>query len=210
MSALDSRASLGERLELFLRICDAVSFAHAQGIVHRDLKPDNVMLRQLWRSARDGLGRRQGAWQQPARDDVIVGTPGFMAPEQAVGDGVSVDARADVYALGVILDWDARPAPAASRSPPSRPSCTGERRSTSDTRALPRSPPTSSRFRDGRPGGCLSRIASSSGSDASIGRIALPILLVVAYMVMRVILLLLWQQAADHGCRDWYRVARRG
>jgi serine/threonine protein kinase len=87
---------------VFLRICDAVSFAHEQGIVHLDLKPDNIMLGPFgevlvmdWGVARvEGLVRHS---------HLIVGTPGFMAPEQQVAD-TPIDARADVYALGAILE----------------------------------------------------------------------------------------------------------
>ena len=100
--ALDVAVSIADRLSIFLRICDAVSFAHAQGIVHRDLKPANVMLGRFgevlvmdWGVAKllDAAGT----------DDAVVGTPGFMAPEQSRGGGQAVDARADVFALGVIL-----------------------------------------------------------------------------------------------------------
>jgi hypothetical protein len=77
-AALASR-TLSERLDLFLRICDAVSFAHAHGIVHRDLKPQNVMLGPFgevlvmdW-----GVAKVPGGAADAA---VVVGTPGYMAP----------------------------------------------------------------------------------------------------------------------------------
>jgi serine/threonine protein kinase len=100
-AALVSR-TLSERLDLFLRICDAVSFAHAHGIVHRDLKPQNVMLGPFG----DVLVMDWGAAKVPggaADAAVVVGTPGYMAPEQE-HDARSADARADIYALGVILE----------------------------------------------------------------------------------------------------------
>src|SRR3954464_7258782 len=112
-----------ELLRLFLRICETVGFAHAQGIVHRDLKPSNVMVGSFgevlvldWgiaRVTRDGVA---GGSADPLPDAVIdgpgqpdpadtapgavLGTPGFMAPEQAQGWHHLVDARTDVYALG--------------------------------------------------------------------------------------------------------------
>ncbi len=112
----------GERLRVFLRICDAVSFAHARGIVHRDLKPGNVMIGEFgdvvvldWGAAkvlRDATeaassastdGAEPMANDDETRDGVVVGTPGFMAPEQAAGSSRDVDARADVYSLGALL-----------------------------------------------------------------------------------------------------------
>ncbi|HSY51355.1 MAG TPA: serine/threonine-protein kinase [Thermoanaerobaculia bacterium] len=94
------QASTPERLRVFLRICEAVAFAHANGIVHCDLKPENVMLGDFgevlvmdW-----GLARAQGA-----DDALVAGTPGFMAPEQERGEAALIGPSTDVYALGAIL-----------------------------------------------------------------------------------------------------------
>jgi len=87
-----------ELLRVFLRICEAVSFAHANGIVHCDLKPENVMLGDFgevlvmdW-----GVARETGA-----SETMISGTRGFMSPEQE--QGAIVDASTDVFALGAML-----------------------------------------------------------------------------------------------------------
>jgi eukaryotic-like serine/threonine-protein kinase len=115
----DSSVALVERLRIFLKICDAVVFAHAQGVLHRDLKPQNIMIGPFgevlvldWGVAKavgqdtppvEGAdGGRRGLATHTAHGTVI-GTPGYMAPEQARGDVNVLDKRADVYGLGAIL-----------------------------------------------------------------------------------------------------------
>jgi serine/threonine-protein kinase len=93
------RASQPELLRVFLRICEAVAFAHANGIVHCDLKPQNVMLGDFG----EVLVMDWGVARAPGASEVIAGTHGFMAPEQERGETASIDASTDVFALGAML-----------------------------------------------------------------------------------------------------------
>ncbi|HUE57165.1 MAG TPA: serine/threonine-protein kinase [Candidatus Udaeobacter sp.] len=126
--------SVPDRLRLFLRICDAVGFAHARGVLHRDLKPANIMVGPFgevlvmdW-----GLAKilRTNAGDSNAADPdatvfektnpsseqasatelsvitghgTVMGTPGYMSPEQARGDVEHLDARSDIFSLGALL-----------------------------------------------------------------------------------------------------------
>lgn len=93
-------------LDVLVRVCDAVAFAHARGVLHLDLKPSNVMVGEFgsiylvdW-----GLARRKA--ELPTReqnDGVVQGTPAYMAPEQARGLNHALDERTDVFCLGGML-----------------------------------------------------------------------------------------------------------
>lgn len=93
-----AEAGTGDVLRAFLRICDAVAFAHARGIVHRDLKPGNIMIGEFG----EALVLDWGIAARVQGTSEAGGTPGFMAPEQAMG-GSPMDARVDVHGLGAIL-----------------------------------------------------------------------------------------------------------
>ena len=151
---IESVPSIADRLRIFLRICDAVAFAHARGVLHRDLKPANIMVGSFgevlvmdWGLAkilrRDTPRNPQSAAdpeaticdaEAPAKaktesnessvitgHGTILGTPGYMSPEQARGDVEHLDARSDIFSLGALLRFlltdstDAAPAARTKR-----------------------------------------------------------------------------------------------
>ncbi|MEP3479585.1 MAG: serine/threonine-protein kinase [Fuerstiella sp.] len=112
---------LHQLLGKFLRVCDAIAYAHSRGVVHRDLKPDNIALDNFgqvivldWGLAKvtdDGELGPQLALREPSiesghlqtLDGAAIGTPLYMSPEQAAGDIDGIDDRTDVYGLGALL-----------------------------------------------------------------------------------------------------------
>lgn len=125
----DQLEGLPERLRTFQKICEAVSFAHAHQVLHRDLKPQNIMIGRFgevlvmdWGLAKvlnaeipaeSGPSRKAGV--PPPSDagtaaadtahGAVLGTPGYMAPEQARGEVEAVGPRSDVYSLGAVLKF---------------------------------------------------------------------------------------------------------
>lgn len=102
---------LAARLELFMQVCHAVQHAHQKGVIHRDLKPSNILV-----STSEGAPRPKiidfgiskavvgtpGGSRHVTEVTQLVGTPGYMSPEQVAGD-TDLDTRSDIYSLGVVL-----------------------------------------------------------------------------------------------------------
>ena len=107
---------LPERLELFIAVCEAVQHAHEKGVLHRDLKPSNILAYSTEDGGREAKIIDFGIAKalEVTHDDETttgpitslhqtVGTPGYMSPEQSAWGANVVDARSDLYALGVVL-----------------------------------------------------------------------------------------------------------
>jgi eukaryotic-like serine/threonine-protein kinase len=216
-------SSLPERLRLLARVTEAVAFAHAHGIVHRDLTPSNIMIgafgqvlvmdwgtAKVVSSTRPGLGGAEapppGRAEAPPPQEpsniqsspgtasgTVIGTAGFMAPEQERGDAAQVDARADVYALGALLGWLLDP---ANGGPPEAPRPVAAIRDRAMRREPEKRYPTAeafgtelARYLDGLP--------VEAHRESALDRLArfertyrVAILLVLAYLLMRILLLL--------------------
>jgi hypothetical protein len=107
-----AKLSTKERLDLFIKVCQAIQHAHQKGIIHRDIKPGNILV-----TLHDGVpvpkvidfgiakateGRLADATVYTQLHQFI-GTPAYMSPEQAEMSGLDIDTRSDIYSLGVLL-----------------------------------------------------------------------------------------------------------
>jgi len=106
------RLPIDQAIRIARQVADALDYAHARGVVHRDIKPENILLESghavvadfgvalvMSRAARDAA---EGSSDQLTTMGMVVGTPTYMSPEQASGEG-TLDGRSDLYGLGCVL-----------------------------------------------------------------------------------------------------------
>ncbi|HEX9923060.1 MAG TPA: protein kinase, partial [Anaerolineae bacterium] len=100
----DKPMPAGEILRLMRPVCQALSYAHKQGVLHRDIKPSNIMVTNDGNIFLTdfGLARMVQAGESTLSQDMMLGTPQYISPEQAQGIS-DLDGRTDIYSLGVVL-----------------------------------------------------------------------------------------------------------
>ena len=107
-----ARSDIPARLDLFVKVCNAVAHAHQRGIVHRDIKPANILVVDEDKTPTPklidfGVAKAidQGLADRPDSTlaTQLIGTPSYMSPEQVLGDGTQIDTRSDLYSLGALL-----------------------------------------------------------------------------------------------------------
>ena len=106
------RLTVRQRMELFVQVCEGVHHAHQKAIIHRDLKPSNILVAEVDGKPRPRIidfGVAKATTQKLTTATlythvgVLIGTLGYMSPEQADPAGEDIDCRTDVYSLGVVL-----------------------------------------------------------------------------------------------------------
>jgi WD40 repeat protein len=108
----EARLATRDRLDLFIKVCQAIQHAHQKGIIHRDIKPSNILV-----TINDGVAvpkvidfgiakATEGRLTDKTlftQFEALIGTPAYMSPEQAVMTSLDIDTRSDIYSLGVLL-----------------------------------------------------------------------------------------------------------
>ena len=98
------RTPLERKVAMIIDVADALAFAHEGGVVHRDVKPSNILVRQDGSTVLTDFGlAREDALPSMTTSGTFAGTPYYVAPEQALGNQSDIDARTDVFSLGVTL-----------------------------------------------------------------------------------------------------------
>ncbi len=101
----ERQLSVADAVRIAREVADALQYAHERGVIHRDIKPENILLQGGHALVADfgiALALQQAGGQRMTQTGLSLGTPQYMSPEQAMGEK-TIDARTDIYALGVVL-----------------------------------------------------------------------------------------------------------